>query len=82
MDREWQEELIGDKNPLEDETLTKKEKLFSGYYSFPYVWRLLSKKFGIAEANLQFLKQTLKSRDKKVLDNIFVSFLLHFLTFF
>ena len=69
MDKEWVEEMSKDGNPLEDPTLTRKDKLFSGYYSFPLVSRLMEKKLRIISADLKFLKMFLLTKRENISKN-------------
>lgn len=59
MDKEWQIEMNKYSNPIEDTDISRKRKLISGYYSFPYFSRRVGKKFGIIDHDIQFLSKIL-----------------------
>ncbi|CAI2378674.1 unnamed protein product [Moneuplotes crassus] len=67
MDKEWQVHMDKYQNPLENQSLTKKEKLINGYYSFPNLSRMVTKRIKTAQQDFEFLQQFLKSKDNKFL---------------
>ena len=65
MSKEWQKEFSKEKNPLEENYLTRKDKFINGYYSFPYVSRLYIKKFKTADQDIHFIEQVLDKENSK-----------------
>ena len=65
MSKEWQREFDKEKNPLENEGLTSKDKFMGGYYSLPFLTRLYIKKIKNVNQDVGFIEEVLDKKKSK-----------------
>ena len=65
MSKEWQREFDKEKNPLENEGLTSKDKFMGGYYSLPFLTRLYIKRIKNVNQDVGFIEEVLDKKKSK-----------------